>query len=115
MEISEAKLLRIFLGELDKIHHKPLYEEIVYKAKGAGLAGATVIRGIMSYGTRNFMHTVKLLDFSEDLPVIIEIIDQEDKINKFLITVKELLEQAGSGGLSTIENIRFISYPAKKN
>ncbi|HXA00385.1 MAG TPA: DUF190 domain-containing protein, partial [Cytophagaceae bacterium] len=62
----------------------------------------------------NFMHTVKLLDFSEDLPVIIEIIDQEDKINQFLVIVKELLEQAGSGGLSTIENIRFISYPARK-
>jgi len=114
MEIADAKLLRIFVGELDKIHHKPLYEEIVYKAKEAGLAGATVIRGIMSYGSHNFMHTVKLPDLSEDLPIIIEIIDQEEKINLFLETVKELLEKAGSGGLSTIENIRFISYKAKK-
>lgn len=114
MEIKDAKLLRIFIGELDKIHHKPLYEEIVYKAKDAGLLGATVIRGIMSYGGKNFMHTVKLLDLSEDLPVIIEIIDQEDKINNFLQTVKELLDKAGSGGLSTIENVSFISYASKK-
>jgi uncharacterized protein len=114
MEIPNAKLLRIFVGELDKIHHKPLYEEIVYKAKEAGLAGATVMRGIMSYGTKNFMHTVKLLDFSEDLPVIIEIIDQEEKIDQFLVTVKDLLEKAGTGGLSTIENIKFISYPGRK-
>jgi uncharacterized protein len=114
METTDAKLLRIFIGELDKINHKPLYEEIVYKAKDAGLAGATVQRGIMSYGTRNFMHTVKLLDLSEDLPVIIEIIDREDKINQFLVTVKDLLEKAGSGGLSTIEDIRFIAYPSRK-
>ena len=114
MEIKEAKLLRIFVGELDKIGRTPLYEKIVYKAKENRLAGATVLRGIMSYGPKHVIHTSKLLSLSEDLPVIIEILDEESKINGFLPVVQELLTQAQTGGMSTIEHVQYISYPFQK-
>jgi uncharacterized protein len=112
--IENAKLLRIFIGELDKIEHQPLYEALVFKAKEKGLAGATVLKGVLSYGASSLVHSVKLWDISPDMPVIIEIVDSEDKINDFMPLVKEMMEKAGSGGLITLEKAEIIMYRSTK-
>lgn len=111
MELKgEAKLLRIFLGESDKLRHTPLYEVIVREARAAGLAGATAWRGILGYGPTTRIRTAKFLDLSSDMPVIIEINDDEEKINAFLPKLHELFEAALSGGLITIEKVQVIKY-----
>lgn len=111
MELAgEAKLLRIFVGESDKLKHKPLYEVIVTLAKQQGLAGATVWRGILSYGAASRIHTFKILELSQDLPIMIEIVDAEEKINAFLPQLHGLFEEAGSGGLVTMEKVQIIKY-----
>ena len=111
MELKgEAKLLRIFIGESDKVHHVPLYEAIVQAAKVAGLAGATAWRGILGFGPTSHIRTTKILDLSSDLPMIIEINDAEEKINAFLPRLHDLFEQAQSGGLVTIERVQVIKY-----
>ncbi len=116
MQISgEAKLLRIFLGESDLSHHSPVYEKIVFEARGFGLAGATVFKGIMGYGgTSRMIHTSKILRLSEDLPLIIEIVDEEKKIENFLPVVERIFEEANCGGLITIEKATIIKYTANK-
>lgn len=115
MEINkDAKLLRIFIGESDKHNGKPVYEEIVLKAREIGLAGATVSKGIMSYGANSKIHTAKLLTLSEDLPVIIEIVDNLEKIEKFVPIVNEIFETANIGGLVTIEKVEIIKYRSNK-
>ncbi|MBI5096403.1 MAG: DUF190 domain-containing protein, partial [Nitrospirae bacterium] len=81
---AEGQLLRIFIGEQDKWHGQPLYEAIIHLAKKEGMAGATAIKGFMGFGCKSRMHTTKLLRLSEDLPIIIEIVDSEEKINGFL-------------------------------
>lgn len=111
MELKgEAKLLRIFIGESDKIHHVPLYEAIVKEAKTMGLAGATAWRGILSYGPDSRIRTAKILDLSSDMPVIIEITDDETKINTFLPKLNELFEESNCGGLITVEKVQIIKY-----
>jgi len=105
-----AKLLRIFLGESDKHHQQPLYETIVFEAKKQSLSGATVTRGIMGFGANSRIHTAKLFDISTDLPVIIEIVDTEDKISKFIKIVEDLFEESKSGGLITVEKAEVIRY-----
>jgi PII-like signaling protein len=105
-----ARLLRIFVGESDKHGQQPLYETIVFEAKKQGLSGATVTRGIMGFGANSKVHTTKLLEISSDLPLIIEIVDTEDKIRKFTQTVEHLFEQTKSGGLITIEKAEVIRY-----
>ena len=112
--IGDAKLLRIFIGELDKVNGKPLYEEIVLSAKKAGLAGATVLRGIMGFGANSRIHTAKLLDLSMDLPIIVEIMEQEQKINEFLPTLNDLIEKANCGAAVTIEKATVLHYRQKK-
>jgi len=112
--IQNAKLLRIFIGELDKVAHQPFYEAIVFKAKETGLAGATVLKGVLGYGANSLVHSVKLWDISPDMPVIIEIVDSEEKINAFIPLVKEMFEKAGSGGLITLEKAEIIMYTATK-
>ncbi len=107
---TESKLLRIFIGEMDKIAHRPLYEVILFEAKKQGLAGCTVLRGIMSFGASTRVHTAKLIDISEDLPIIIEIVDQEEKINAFVERVDALMEKAACGGLITIEKASVLLY-----
>jgi len=109
---SSAKLLRIFVGESDKAGHRPLYEAIVFEAKKHGLSGATVTRGIMGFGANSKVHTAKLFEISSDLPLIIEIIDAEEKISDFIKIVEELFEQAKSGGLITIDKTEVIRYRA---
>lgn len=108
--ITDAKLLRIFIGESDKIGHDTLYETIVIEAKKQGLSGATVTRGIMGFGANSKIHTSKLLELSSDLPLVIEIVDSEEKIRAFTQTVKYLFEQAKSGGLITLEKVEIIKY-----
>jgi len=113
MAISgEAKLLRIFVGESDKHHHIPVYEKIVSEARRAGLAGATVTKGIMGYGRSSRIHTAKLLDLSEDLPLIIEIVDEAAKIELFIPVVDRIFEEANSGGLMTLEKAEILKYTA---
>jgi|ERR1022692_199863 PII-like signaling protein len=107
---TESKLLRIFIGEIDKIAHQPLYEAILFEAKKQGLAGCTILRGIMSFGASTRVHTAKLFDISEDLPIIIEIVDQEEKINAFIEKVDVLMEKAACGGLITIEKASVLYY-----
>ena len=115
MEIKgEAKLFRIFIGETDIAHHVSVYEKIVNEARKAGLAGATVLKGIMGYGGTSRIHTAKILRLSEDLPLIIEIVDEETKIENFIPIVEKIFEEANCGGLITIEKANIIKYVANK-
>jgi len=107
---ADAKLLRIFLGEGDRVKHTALYEAIVREARRLGMAGATVWRGIMGFGPTSRIRTSKILDLSTDLPVIVEIADEEEKIHRFLPVLHDLFESAQSGGLVTMENIEVIKY-----
>src|SRR5205823_8478918 len=104
----EATLLRIFIGETDRWDHKPLYEAIVLKARETHLAGATVLRGPMGFGKSSRLHTAKILRLSMDLPLVIEIVDSEEKIQAFL----PVLDQMMKGGLVTLEKVRVIHYRA---
>jgi uncharacterized protein len=104
----EALLLRVFIGESDRWKHKPLYEAIVLKAREQHLAGATVLRGPMGYGKSSCLHTAKILQLSMDLPLVIEIVDTEEKINGFL----PLLDDMMLGGLVTLEKVKVIDYRA---
>jgi len=107
----EAALLRIYLGESDRWEHKPLYEAIVLAAREAHLAGATVLRGPMGFGQASRLHTAKILRLSMDLPMVIEIVDAEEKINSFL----PLLQPMMGGGLVTLEKVKVIHYAAPGN
>lgn len=108
--LSEAKLLRVFIGESDKVRHVPLYEAIVREAKAAGLAGATVWRGLMGFGPSTRIRTAKILDLSADLPVVVEITDEEAKIAAFLPVLDRLFADSQSGGLVTLEKVQIIRY-----
>ncbi|HYJ87212.1 MAG TPA: DUF190 domain-containing protein [Pyrinomonadaceae bacterium] len=103
---QEGYLLRVFIGESDKSGHRPLYEEIVLKAREAGLAGATVLRGVMGFGKNSILHTAKILRLSEDLPMVIEIVDSLEKVEAFVPTLDEMIKD----GLITIEKVRVIQY-----
>lgn len=111
---GQAKLLRIFVGEKDRVEHQPLYEVIVHRAKKAGLAGATVLRGVEGFGAESIIHKAKLLELSEDLPFVIEIVDSEEKIDNFLVIVDELFEAANCGGLVTLEKVEIVKYTHSK-
>ena len=107
MKIPEqCKLLRVFIGENDKWHHSPLYEAIVLKARELELAGATVLRGPMGFGAKSHLHTAKILRLSSDLPMVIEIVDSEEKINRLLPHLDEMVSE----GLVTLEDVRVIKY-----
>ena len=105
---EDGALLRIFIGESDRHGHHPLYEAIVLKARENGLAGATVLRGVMGYGKHSILHTAKILRLSEDLPMVVEIVDSADKINAFL----PVLEQMIKDGLVTLERVKVLHYQA---
>jgi PII-like signaling protein len=107
---GQAVLLRVFVGESDKLGHLPLYEVIVKQARDADLAGATVLKGVMGFGATARIRTQKILDLSSDLSLVIEIVDEEEKISSFQTVLTELFETAGCGGLVTLENIRVIHY-----
>ena len=103
---GEGYLLRVFIGEGDKFGHRPLYEEIVLKAREEGLAGATVLRGLMGFGHNSVLHTAKVLRLSEDLPMVIEIVDTLEKIERFV----PLLDSMMPEGLVTLEKVKVIRY-----
>jgi len=108
---SEAVLLRIFIGENDRWEHTPLYEAIVLKAREMHLGGCTVLRGPMGFGHSSRLHTTKILRLSEDLPLVIEIVDSVEKINGFL----PVLDSMMGSGLITMENVRVLQYgPASR-
>lgn len=108
---GEGRLLRIFVGELDNVGDKPLYEVLVLKAREIGMAGATVLRGVEGFGADSrVIHTAKPLRLSEDLPIVIELVDTEERIGIFVKLASELLEQAGSGGMITEERAHIIHY-----
>ena len=107
----DAVLLRIFLGEADKHQGKPLYEAIVLKARELHLAGATVLRGPMGYGHSSRLHTAKILRLSEDLPLVIEIVDAEDKIEAFLPVLDGMI----GSGLVTMEKVKVLRYGNEKD
>ena len=104
----QATLLRIFIGESDRWEHKPLYEAIVLKARELHLAGATVLRGPMGFGKSSRLHTAKILRLSMDLPLVIEIVDSEEKIQSFLPVLNSMMK----GVLVTLEMVRVIDYRA---
>ncbi|MGE3808663.1 MAG: DUF190 domain-containing protein [Gemmataceae bacterium] len=103
---SESELLRVFIGESDKHEGRPLYEVIVEEARRAGLAGGTVLRGCLGFGSHSLIHTAKILRVSEDLPMIIEIVDEPGKIAAFLPVLDQLVPE----GLVTLERLRVIIY-----
>ncbi len=103
---SEAELLRIFIGENDKHHGRPLYEAIVTEARKRGMAGATVVKGVLGFGASSRIHTAKILRLSEDLPLVIEIVDKPERIAEFL----PILDQMIAEGLVTLEKVRVIAY-----
>ena len=104
----DGRLLRIFIGESDRHEGVPLYEWIVRKAREQGLAGATVVRGLEGFGAHSRLHTAKILRLSEDLPVLIEIVDSMEKIEAFLPQIDQIVKD----GLITIEPVRVIKYRA---
>ena len=103
---KEAQLLRIFIGEADRWQGRPLFEAIISRAREAGLAGATVLKGPMGFGRTSHLHTAKLLEMDADMPIVIELIDTGEKIGAFLPAVREMV----TGGLVTLEPVEVIMY-----
>ncbi|CAB1060466.1 UPF0166 protein TM_0021 [Olavius sp. associated proteobacterium Delta 1] len=108
---EEGQLLRIFIGESDKYERQPLYEWIVKKARATGLAGATVFRGLEGFGASSRLHTAKLLRLSSDLPIVIEIVDTDEKIQEFM----PLIDEAIKNGLATLEKATIRFYRSVKS
>jgi hypothetical protein len=105
---TDGYLLRVFVGESDKWRGKPLYEAIVLKARELHMAGATVLRGPMGFGAHSRLHTAKILRLSEDLPMVIEIVDAKEKIDELMMHVDAMVNE----GLVTLERVRVIKYRA---
>ncbi|MCF7878248.1 MAG: DUF190 domain-containing protein [Candidatus Omnitrophica bacterium] len=103
---EQGMLLRIFTGETDKYQGKPLYEKIVLKARELGLAGATVLRGVMGFGADSRMHSAKILRLSEDLPIVVELVDSEENLKKLLPFLDETVRE----GLITLEKVKVVKY-----
>ena len=103
---GDGELLRIFIGEDDRWDGRPLYEAIVLRAREEGLAGATVLRGVMGFGAHSRLHTAKVLRLSEDLPIVVEIVDKPDRIARFLPGLDEMVDE----GMITLERVRIIAY-----
>ncbi len=113
-DVTTAKLLRIHIGELDRARHKPLFEVLVGEARAAGLSGATVLRGIESFGASSVVHRARLLELSEDLPIVVEIVDTEEKIRIFLERIDPILDEAGCGVLMTMEKVEILRWAPKR-
>ncbi len=107
---GDGKLVRIFIGESDNWHGKPLYQAIVERARKEGLAGATVVRGIEGYGVHSQLHTSRILRLSEDLPLVIEIVDSPERIDAWLPILDEMITE----GMVTTESVRIVSYGASE-
>ncbi|HYQ56751.1 MAG TPA: DUF190 domain-containing protein [Draconibacterium sp.] len=107
---EKTGILKIYIGESDKINGRVLFEEIVFEARNAGLAGATVYKGIMSFGASHSIHTMKIFALSSDLPVIIEIIDNLDQLELFNKKIDELMAKSERGGLITLQRLEVVHY-----
>ena len=105
---SEAQLLRIFISSTDKFKHTPLYEVIVFAAKRYGLAGATVMKGIMGYGASNVISSIKVWEIVEKLPMVVEIVDDSEKIEKFTETILPYFDKIRYGGMITLEKVIIV-------
>jgi PII-like signaling protein len=105
---SEGTLLRIFIGDSDRHESRPLYQVIVEQARSMGLSGATVLHGPMGFGRHSRIHSAKLVELSGNLPIVIEIVDREDAIQRFMVEVNRLVKE----GLVTLERVRIVSYGA---
>jgi PII-like signaling protein len=112
-DVTAAKLLRIHIGELDRARHRPLFEVLVNEARATGLSGATVLRGIESFGASSVVHRSRLLELSEDLPIVVEIVDAEEKIRGYLERIDPILEEAGCGVLITMEKVEILRWTPK--
>lgn len=111
MQLEEnTYMLKVFLGESDKINGRPLYEEIVFAARKSGLAGATVCKGIISFGASHSIHTMRIFALSSDLPVTIEIVDNRENLDKFMPELYELLNISKRGGLVIIQPVEVLHY-----
>ena len=111
MEISgPAVRMRIYLGESDRLGHLPLHEAIVKLAREEGLAGATVLKGVLGYGASDHIRTSKLLDLSGDMPLVVELVDEPERIEAFRPIIAELMEECGKGGMVTLGDIEVIHY-----
>ena len=111
MGISEkAVLRRMFIGESDKLGHLPLHEAIVKRARQEGMAGATVLKGVLGYGASDHIRTSKLLDLSGDMPMVIEMVDEASKVEAFRPVLSRMMDESQKGGLVTLEDIRVIHY-----
>ena len=106
MDLQQAKILRIYIGEEDHYKGKPLYEQIVLKARSLGLSGATVLQGILGFGTESHLHSSKLLDLSVDLPVVVEIVDEGSNLKKLYPFLEEAIEE----GIVTVEDTLWKNY-----
>ena len=111
---TTAKRLRIHIGELDRARHRPLFEVLVAEAREGGLSGATVLRGIESYGASSVVHRARLVELSEDLPIVVEIVDVEEKIRAYLERIEPILEEAACGVLITMEKVDVLRWAPKK-
>jgi PII-like signaling protein len=106
---GEGKLLRIFIGESDKHGHKPLYQAIVGMLREEGLAGATVLRGVEGFGAKSHLHTARILRLSEDLPIVVEVVDQAERIEAVLPKLDEMI----GDGMVTLERVEVLAYRAE--
>jgi PII-like signaling protein len=106
---GEQVLARVFIGESDKWRHQPLYRALVERLRAEGFAGATVFRGIEGFGARSIIHTTRVLDLSSDLPVVVEVVDTEEQMEKLLPILDEMVQQ---GVLVTMEKVRVVRYAA---
>lgn len=107
---GKAHILRVYTGESDRINGRPLFEEIVFAARNAGLAGATVIKGILSFGASHSIHTMKIFALSGDLPMIVEIIDSLKNLEKFIPVLNHLMDESKKGGLVTLQPLDVLRY-----
>ncbi|MEJ2383309.1 MAG: DUF190 domain-containing protein [Xanthomonadales bacterium] len=111
MEISgRAVRMRIYVGESDHLGHLPLYEAIVKRARDEGLAGATVLKGVLGYGASDHIRTSKLLDLSGNMPLVVEIVDRPDRIEAFRPVIAELMAECGKGGMVTLGDVEVVHY-----
>ena len=106
---GQKKLVRIFVGDSDKWHHKPLDRALIEQLRKEGFAGVTVLRGIEGFGARSIIHTAGILDLSADLPLVIEVVDDDEHVERLLEILDEMLQ---GGGLVTVENVRVVKYSA---
>jgi hypothetical protein len=108
--VVDGRLLRIFIGEGDRWHGRPLYEAIVLRARELGLAGGTVLRGISGFGASSVVHTSRLLRLSEDLPILVEVVEEASRIQALVTEVEGMLDEAGCGAMITLEKAQVVRY-----